>query len=131
MSKSVELDNGLVYEPVELTTINQPGRFNFADRVLLRFAHAKWNYSKDSREYQPADLDDEIDLEEFSGAFDKLRVIFACTKKGVFKDVGELEEILKTDSKQIEALYNAALEANPTLKADEELEPGKPDPKGE
>jgi hypothetical protein len=112
MSSKEELN----YEPRVLNALVEPTAKRQAYRKLGKFQESKgWVFSQETGEYNPVSEEEEFDRGLFLDLSGKLIAILASAKKGVIISIETLLNLAETDVDGFNTLYQAAIEANPSL----------------
>lgn len=117
MSKSNIIEVGAIkYEVEALTGLTQGNAVKDVEVALWSFVSERWGWSKEKEEYQNNSRKDQRERAIFNGIYQEVRAIMASDKNGVFESPVELFDLARTDEKNFNKLYEAAIAANPTLK---------------
>jgi hypothetical protein len=106
----------LNYEPRVLNALTEPGAKRHAYKKLSKFQDSKsWAFSQETGEYNPVSDEEDLEREIYLALSGKLVAIMASDKKGVAGSVEALLNLAETDVNSFNALYQSAIEANPSL----------------
>jgi hypothetical protein len=106
----------LSYEPRVLNALTEPGAKRHAYKKLSKFQDSKnWTFSQETGEYNPVSDEEDLEREIYLALSGKLVAILASDKKGVAGSVETLLALAETDVDSFNALYQIAIEANPSL----------------
>jgi hypothetical protein len=104
------------YEPRVLNALTEPGAKRHAYKKLGKFQDSKsWTFSQETGEYSPVSDEEDLEREIYLALSGKLVAILASDKRGVTGSVEALLNLAETDVDSFNALYQAAIEANPSL----------------
>ncbi len=129
IKQNVVTVGSISYEPETMNSLIKPGAINFADKVLIDYAKKRWNYSQQSNEFEANTPKEQRERAIFDGLYMKYQAILASDRHVVFGDVQIIVDLTENDPASFEAVYQAAITANPGLAEVPEVREGKEDAK--
>jgi hypothetical protein len=126
----------LEYEPEVLTSITESSFIQASVDAIIEYADTNFNRlpgdESGTLKYSPETIKGKKEYRLFNSCVDKITVILASDKHGVFESVQQLFDLARADKEGFEKLYQAAIKANPTFKPVpvEAPKEGEPNPLG-
>jgi hypothetical protein len=130
MSKNAIKVGDIEFEPEVLNSLTEPSNVKFARAELFEFASTRWGWDEAASEFMVRGLKDKKEYKFFNELYWKIVAILSSDKNTIFEEVGVILDLARTKPTDFEKIYQAVVEANPTLAREVTKVPkeGEPNP---